>query len=215
MFIRTCLKIVHDRVAAPDVANAALLLDRVERPGRVRGAYLRGKTAAVATTNRFVRGYRKAALVMPCFALLIGCGGPGPDADIPTAEPAGATFADIGDYTVHFTSLTTDQIPPEVAAAYNIVRSKNRAMLTVSLIRKSDGQSVTGDVSVKTVNLTGQLKNVTMRKIEEPGEASAVYYIGVIPVANRETLIFDLTVRPETASEPFEVRFKREFYTDG
>lgn len=157
----------------------------------------------------------KAALVMPVFALLAGCGGPGPDAEVPTAEPAGATFADIGDHRVHFTSLTTDQIPPEVASAYDIVRSSNRAMLTVSLIRKSDGQSVSGDVSVKTVNLTGQLKNVTMRKIEEPGETSAVYYIGVLPVANRETLVFDLTVRPETASKASEVRFKREFYTDG
>lgn len=158
---------------------------------------------------------RQLALVLPLFALLFGCGGPGPDADIPTAEPAGATFADIGDHTVHFTSLTTDQIPPEVAAAYDIVRSRNRAMLTVSLIRKSDGKSVSGDVSVKTVNLTGQLKNVTMRRIEEPGETSAIYYVGVIPVANRETLVFDLTVRPESASEPSEVRFKREFYTDG
>lgn len=158
---------------------------------------------------------RKAAMVMPVVALLIGCGGPGSDADVPTAEPAGATFADIGEHTVHFTALTTDQIPPEVASAYDIVRSKNRAMLTVSLIRKSDGKSVSGDVSVKAVNLTGQLKNVTMRKIQEPGETSAVYYIGIIPVANRETLVFDLTVQPETASGPSEIRFKRQFYTDG
>jgi hypothetical protein len=50
-----------------------------------------------------------------------------------------------------------------------------------------------------------------MRQIEEQ---DAVYYIGETPVANRETLIFDITVTPEGASNPSEVRFKREFFTD-
>ena len=118
---------------------------------------------------------------------------------------------DIGDYVVHFSAQSTDALPPEVARAYNIVRSKNRAMLTVSVLRESDNGSVPADVSVKTVNLTGQLKNVTMRQIEDQ---DAVYYIGETPVANRETLIFDITVTPEGSGNPSEVRFKREFFTD-
>ena len=147
-------------------------------------------------------------------ALLAACGGPGDSAGVPEAQPAGATSADIGDYVVHFSAQSTDQLPPEVARAYNIVRSKNRAMLNVSIIRKSDKLPVAGSVSVKTVNLTGQLKNVTMRKIEEPGDILAIYYIGETPVANRETLVFDITVTPEGASTSSDVRFKREFYTD-
>ena len=74
--------------------------------------------------------------------------------------------------------------------------------------------SVTGDVSVKTVNLTGQLKSVTMRKIEEPGDVVAIYYIGETPVANRETLVFDISVTPEGSKQASDVRFKRQFYTD-
>ena len=70
---------------------------------------------------------------------------------------------------------------------------------------------MTADVTVKTVNLTGQLKNVTMRKIEEQ---EAIYYIGETPVANQETLIFDITVRPEGVEEASDLRFKRQFYTD-
>ena len=147
-------------------------------------------------------------------ALLVACGGPGDSASVPEAQPAGATSADIGDFVVHFSAQSTDQLPPEVARAYNIVRSKNRAMLNVSIIRKSDKLPVAGNVSVKTVNLTGQLKNVTMRKIEEPGDVVAIYYIGETPVANRETLVFDITVTPEGASSASDVRFKREFYTD-
>lgn len=146
--------------------------------------------------------------------LLTACGGPGENASVPTAEPAGSTHAEIGDHVLHFSAQSTDQLPPEIASVYNIVRSKNRAMLNVSIIRKADNLPVAGEVSVKTVNLTGQLKNVTMRRIDEPGDPGAIYYIGVTPVANRETLVFDISVTPDGADEPSEVRFKREFFTD-
>jgi hypothetical protein len=147
-------------------------------------------------------------------ALLVACGGPGDSASVPEAQPAGATSADIGDYVVHFNAQSTDQLSPDVARAYNIVRSKNRAMLNVSIIRKSDKAPVAGVVTVKATNLTGQLKNVTMRKIEEPGETSAIYYVGETAIANLETLVFDIAVKPEDRDNLFEVRFTRQFYVD-
>lgn len=158
--------------------------------------------------------FARTLISFSLLALLSACGGPGDSAAVPEAQPAGATSADIGDYVVHFNTQSTDQLPPAVARAYNIVRSKNRAMLNVSIIRKSDRVPVGGEVSVKTVNLTGQLKSVTMRKIEEPGDVVAIYYIGVTPVANRETLVFDIKVTPEGADSSSDVRFKRQFYTD-
>ena len=144
-------------------------------------------------------------------ALFAACGGGNGSADVPQAEPAGASDVDIGEHVVHFSAMSTDQLPPETARAYNILRSKNRAMLNVSIIRKADKAPVSAKVSVKTVNLTGQLKNVTMRQINEQ---EAIYYIGETPVANRETLVFDISVIPEGSSRASEVRFKREFYTD-
>ncbi len=150
-------------------------------------------------------------LTLSLLASLAACGGPGEDATVPQAEPAGVSFVDIGDHIVHFSAQSTDQLPPEVARAYSIVRSKNRAMLNVSVLEDGTDKAVTAEVTVKTVNLTGQLKNVTMRKIEE---GDAIYYIGETPVANQETLIFDITVRPEGVEEASDVRFKRQFYTD-
>ena len=145
---------------------------------------------------------------------LAACGGPGDSATIPQAEPAEATSSDIGDHIVHFSAQSTDQLPPEIAGAYNIVRSKNRAMLNVSVLEEATNTPVTATVTVKTQNLTGQLKNVTMREIREPGDIEAIYYIGETPVANRETLIFDISVTPEGQSTSSNVRFKRQFYTD-
>jgi hypothetical protein len=150
-------------------------------------------------------------ITLSSLALLASCGGAGEDATVPQAEPAEASFVDIGDHIVHFSAQSTDQLPPEVARAYNIVRSKNRAMLNVSVLKGDSNTPVTADITVKTVNLTGQLKNVTMRMIQEQ---EAIYYIGETPVANQETLIFDISVRPDGVDEASDVRFKRQFYTN-
>ena len=51
-----------------------------------------------------------------------------------------------------------------------------------------------------------------MRQISEQ---EAVYYIGETKIANRETLIFEITVKPEGEDRPSDViRFQRKFYTD-
>ena len=151
---------------------------------------------------------------LPLLALLSACGGLGNSADVPEAEPAGATSADIGNHVIHFSAQSTDQLPPAVAREYDIVRSKNRAMLNVSVIRESDNLPVIAEVNIKTVNLTGQLKNITMRKIEEPGDVIAIYYIGDTTIANREVLVFDINVKLEGEDAPSAVRFKRQFYSD-
>ena len=154
---------------------------------------------------------RKILIALSLLGLVSACGGAGESTNVPEAQPAGATSADIGDHVVHFSAQSTDQLPPEVARAYNIVRSKNRAMLNVSVLREADNTAVTAKVTVKTVNLTGQLKNVTMRQINEQ---DAIYYIGEVAVANRETLIFDISVTPEGVDRPSDLRFKRQFFTD-
>ena len=154
---------------------------------------------------------KRLLIALSLVALVSACGGSGKSASVPEAQPAGATNADIGDHIVHFSALSTDQLPPDVARNYNIVRSKNRAMLNVSVLRESDQVAVTANVTVKTVNLTGQLKNITMRRINEQ---EAIYYIGEVAVANRETLIFDISITPNGVDSPSDVRFKRQFFTD-
>ncbi len=140
-----------------------------------------------------------------------GCGGSGEPPTVPAALPAAASDVDIGDHVVHFSAQSTDQLPPEVARAYGIVRSKNRAMLNVSILKEGTTDAVTADVTVRTVNLAGQLKNVTMRKIQE-GEA--IYYIGETGIANQETLIFNISITPEGSTNASDVSFTRQFYTN-
>lgn len=152
---------------------------------------------------------RTTTVALVLLTLLAACGGPDESATVPQARPVEETSMTVGNFTIHFSAQLTDSLPPQVAREYNIVRSKNRAMLNVAIIHE-DGSSHTGTVTVKTRNLTGQLKDVQMRRIQEQ---EATYYIGEVAVANSETLVFDIVVTPDGADDPIEVRFKRQFYT--
>jgi hypothetical protein len=162
------------------------------------------------TSNRW------RSLLMTLIATATTACGPGP-ADGDDAEAAREitrqSFSEFGDYVVHYNAQATEMLPPEVARAYGIQRSENRAMLNISVLRKQPGtigQPVAAKVLVDASNLTGQLKSVDIRQIEE---GHAIYYIGEVGVANRETLIFDISVQPEGESEAFRVRFRQQFYT--
>ena len=141
-------------------------------------------------------------------------GAPNASSTSPAAQPVEVSSKDFGDYVLHFNAISTDQLQPEVARAYNIVRSGNRAMLNVSIIKKVEGttgESVAGSVSASAANLTGQVKNLTLRQIQEN---DAIYYIGDVSVANGETLIFTIDATPINESSRFSVRMQRQFFSD-
>jgi len=132
------------------------------------------------------------------------------DAVLPGTE----TSKDFGDYVVHFNALGTDHLTADIARQYDIVRSQNRAMLTVSILEKqADGGqiAVSGGVSASAINLTGQLKNIAVREIREE---DAIYYIGETAITNMETLIFTLHVTPIDEADRFTIRFQKQFFVD-
>lgn len=122
---------------------------------------------------------------------------------------------DFGDYIVHYNALNTNLIPPQVAQGYGIQRSSNRALLNVTVLKKvmdTPGTPVDANVVASGTNLTGQRRDIEIRKIEDPG--GALYYIGEFPVHNLETYRFSLKVEIEGEEEPLVVKFRQQFYTE-
>lgn len=172
--------------------------------------------ACVATRSASPMTGALHKLAAAALLVLAACSQPAPTvpADGRPARDAAESFREFGDYVVHFNALSTEQLTPEIARQYGIVRSGNRGMLNVSIVRKeagSTGVSVPGSVSAAAVNLTGQVKNIELREIREQ---SAVYYIAEFPVANQETLIFTIDVTPLNEQGRFSVRYTRQFFTD-
>lgn len=153
---------------------------------------------------------KHVALACLLVVALAGCGGSA-DRTVPEAEAAAENSAVFGDYRVFFHAISTDEVPPDVARSVGVVRAKNRALLNISVQRIEDSAPVEAEVAVSAANLTGQLKPITMRKVEQ-GEA--IYYLGELSVNNRETIIFDISVTPEGSEETFEVRTRRIYHLD-
>lgn len=154
-------------------------------------------------------------VVVAAMLTLPGCGGPDPESSATRrATPqVQERSRDFGDYILHFNALTTDLLPAEVARSFGISRSKSRAMLNIVMMRKVEGtlgRAVRGTVTARTTNLTGQLKNLELRPVTE---GDAIYYIGTIPVADGEVLIFEVSATPEGYDQTMSVKFQQQFFT--
>lgn len=133
---------------------------------------------------------------------------------------AGASLAQaaepqvFGDYTVYHNAFSTNTLQPKMAEVYNIVRSKNRGMLTISVIKKSMapiGTPMHAKIVASASNLTGQLRNLDMREVTED---TSIYYLSEFQVRHEEVLDFNLEITPEGESRPFTVKFRQKFYTE-
>lgn len=117
-----------------------------------------------------------------------------------------------GDYTVHYSAFNTDTLQPKMAAAYNIVRSKNRGMMTISILKSSGStsQPVRANVTASASNLTGQFKTFKVREVDE---GNSIYYLSEFHVAHEEMLNFTLQILPEGSSQSMTVKFRQKFFT--
>jgi len=117
-------------------------------------------------------------------------------------------------YTIHHNALTTDSLSPQVAKAYNIQRSKNRGLLTVSVLKDQEGTTgvpMKALIKARATNLSGQLREIDLNEIDE---GSAIYYVGDFRITNQETLNFQLEVTPEGTHHPYTATLSQEFFTE-
>jgi hypothetical protein len=119
-----------------------------------------------------------------------------------------------GDYELHFNALTTDQLSADIANEYDIIRSRNRVLLNISVTHAEEiglPTAVAGEITALARNLTGQLRRLDVREIRE---GDAIYYIAETPIVNAETLIFTIEATLESAPAPVSVNFRKQFFVD-
>lgn len=119
-----------------------------------------------------------------------------------------------GDYVVHYNAFTTDMLQPKMAKLYNIKRSKNRALLNISVLKKLLGtpsESVKALVKGSATNLVAQYRPLELREVKT--ESGAIYYLAEINVDHKETIDFTIQVTPEGLSSPLELKFRQQFFT--
>lgn len=119
-----------------------------------------------------------------------------------------------GDYELHYNTFPSTFLSKEIANTYQIIRSKNRGIVSISVLKTSETppKALEADVEVLAKNLLNQKKEIRLIKIIEQNQA--VYYLGTFAMNNQEDVNFEITATPIGTDESIEVKFSREFFTD-
>ena len=96
---------------------------------------------------------------------------------------------------------------PAVAAQYDVVRAKNRALVNVSVLGPED-QPARCDVDGSATNLLGQRQVLNFREV---AEGPAVYYLAELTHDNEEVIRFDINIGA-CGSGTMNVKFQQKLY---
>lgn len=121
-----------------------------------------------------------------------------------------------GNYTVHYNAFTTDHLSPSIAKVYGISRSKSRALLNISILKKvmeTSGSPVKAYVEATATNMNAQLRQLEVRELVESGQPGAIYYLAETAVGHGETLTYNISFIPEGETKPYNFSFRQQFIT--
>lgn len=113
-----------------------------------------------------------------------------------------------GELDVHYNIFNSTFLQPDTAKAVGLNRSKNQAVLNVSMVKNGKGQK--GAVSGSFKNLLGQTHVLTFKEIDE---GDAVYYLTQFAITSQELLRFELQVT-DSDGKTHTLKFNQEVFPD-
>lgn len=116
-------------------------------------------------------------------------------------------------YEVHYSVFNTGFLTPQVAQAYNIVRSKSRAMINIAVLQKqADGKMK--NVSARVSGDQYDLIRTVPLAFNEVREEQAIYYLSSFDFQNKTTLYFTVMIQPDPNKPAYKLQFNKLLYTD-
>ncbi|MEE4245172.1 MAG: DUF4426 domain-containing protein [Kangiellaceae bacterium] len=113
------------------------------------------------------------------------------------------------DYTVYYSVFNSDFVEPKVARQHNLRRSKNLALVNITVVDNQTGKAVTANVSGNAYNLVGQARELAFKEIKED---TSVYYIANFRFSDKENFNFKLRARPDGQEKSLPIEFKQSVY---
>ena len=116
----------------------------------------------------------------------------------------------LGPYEAHYVVVNSTFFSEELAARYDLIRGRDRALVNVSFLDAS-GTPVSVSLTGTVTNLLGQVEALEFREVRE---GPAIYYLAQIRHTDRETLRFRVQVRtPDEQTR--ELAFQQQMFWDG
>jgi len=115
-------------------------------------------------------------------------------------------------HTVHYNAFPTDSLPSEMTQRYRLQRSKNMALVNISVVKNEASiqiQGVKASVNGVLKNLMGQEKKLSFQEIHE---GQAYYYIAQVPVDHNEVVTFKIHINTSD-KQNYNLAFDKQFST--
>jgi hypothetical protein len=119
-----------------------------------------------------------------------------------------------GQYEIHYSIFPSTAISPEVAAIYQIKRSKYRGLVNITpqmISSNQNNEGVKAKVSGRARNLLSNQQELIFKEIIE---GSVIYYLAEFSYSNEEHFRFKIDLVPENSSETISINFEKKFYVD-
>jgi len=128
------------------------------------------------------------------------------------------TSKKFGVYTVHYNVFNSKMVPSQIAEIHKLTRSKDIALVNISLTKTENGVASLGlpaKISVKAINLMQQTKTLEFKEIKETDNGvNVTYYLAPYRHTNEEDIRFEVSVVPEGETKPLTVSFTRRLFTE-
>jgi hypothetical protein len=127
------------------------------------------------------------------------------------APASRAEMRQYGSFEVHYSVFASSFLQPDIAAAYGIVRAKDRALVNIAVRR---GTRDAATVSAVLSGTRGDLIRKMPLEFREIREDQALYYIAEFGFVSGETQYFDIAIQPAGEARPLVLQFNHVLYAD-
>ena len=110
-------------------------------------------------------------------------------------------------YDIHYTTYPSTLILTDVAAAHGIVRSDNRLVTNITVIKQ--GKPVQLEIAGYAKNLLNQQFELEFSEITEHG---AIYYLANQIISEQDAISFNISIKPVGETETYLLNFARRYY---
>ena len=119
---------------------------------------------------------------------------------------------DFGAHVILCKAMPSNELDSYVALQFNIIRAKNRGVLNIAVMEKSEdgaiGRSVLGKITALWSDLNGRMGSIPMREFQRQ---NAIYYIGEFDFVGGATMTFNILVSVDENRPPYSFSVKKQF----
>lgn len=116
----------------------------------------------------------------------------------------------VDEYEIYYNLVNSTFLDPRVAERYDLDRSENLAVLTVSV-----REDINGETTDQPAEVSGSVSDLVHHyplEFEEFRDPNAVYYIAQVPAQGRTRLDFSLDVKPQDSAEVYQIEFSEPVF---